>query len=85
MLICQVIGSVIATRKHGKLTGSKFMIVEPLPLAESSECFVAVDNVGAGAGEKVLVTRGGAARIACGAEDIPVDAAIVGIIDEGTY
>ena len=81
MLICQVKGSIISTRKNEKLTGCKFMIVEPLP---SGQSFVAVDNVGAGVGETVLVVQGSGARAAY-SPDMPVDAAIVGIIDEGTY
>jgi len=81
MLICQVKGSIISTRKNEKLTGCKFLLVEPLP---NGQTFVAVDNVGAGVGETVLVVQGSSARAAY-AGDIPVDAAIVGIIDEGTY
>ena len=81
MLICRVTGSVISTRKNERLLGCKFMIVEPVP---SGEPFVAVDNIGAGVDERVLVVQGSCARIAC-SQDMPVDAAIVGIIDEGTY
>ena len=81
MLICRVIGSVISSRKNEKLTGSKFLIVQQ---DGKNEPFVAVDNVGAGANETVLVVQGSGARIACH-ENMPVDAAIVGIIDEGTY
>ena len=44
--------------------------------------FVATDNVGAGIGETVLVARGSAARIGCGVPDAPIDAAVVGIVDE---
>ena len=44
---------------------------------------VAIDNVGAGIGEVVLVTKGSAARIGCGMEKVPVDAAVVGIVDDG--
>ena len=84
MIIGQVMGSVIATRKHEKLTGSKFLVVMPLD-TDNPACLVAVDRIGAGAGERVLVARGGAARLACGAADMPVDAAVVGIIDEGSY
>ena len=81
MIICRVVGSIISTRKNEKLTGCKFLVVQPI----SEEApFVAVDNIGAGADERVLVVRGSAARCAC-SKDMPVDAAVVGIIDEGTY
>ena len=49
--------------------------------ASEGETFVAIDNVGAGVGEIVLVAKGSAARIGCGCETAPVDAAIVGIVD----
>ena len=52
--------------------------------AQPSERFVAVDNVGCGIGETVLVATGSAARIGCGKESSPIDAAIVGIVDAGT-
>ena len=80
MQICKVIGSVISTRKNETLTGCRFLIVEP----KNAPQFVAVDNIGAGVGEAVLVVTGSAARIACGNSDTPTDAAIVGIIDEGS-
>ena len=79
MLIGKVIGSVIATRKNENLTGSKFLIVEAMHGCEPKRV-VAVDNVGAGAGEIVLVTMGSAARV-CLAPNTPVDAVIVGIVD----
>jgi len=83
MLICRVAGSVIATRKHEKLRGCKLMIVEPM---SGGDAFVAVDNIGAGVDERVLVVRGSGARLAYdSSEAMPIDAAIVGIIDEGTY
>ncbi len=81
MIIAKVTGSVVSTRKNEKLVGSKFMIVEPLGEKDSS--LVAIDDVGAGIGEYVLVATGSAARIGCGVENSPVDAAIVGIIDDG--
>jgi len=81
MIIGKVIGSVVSTRKIENLVGSKFMIIEPLSGSEKKE-IVAVDNVGAGIGEKVLVAFGSAARIGCGKELSPIDAAIVGIVDE---
>ena len=84
MIIGKVVGSVVATRKNEKLVGSKFLIVEPFKdMSGVHGKFVAVDNVGAGIGETVLVATGSAARIGCGADNSPVDAAIVGIVDEG--
>ena len=85
MLVGKVIGSIVSTRKNENLIGSKFMIVEPLSvMGGSAERIVAVDNVGAGIGEIVLVATGSAARIGCNLTDSPVDAAIVGIVDSGT-
>ena len=63
-----------------KLIGNKFLIVEPLETGISP--FIAIDNVGAGIGEKVLVAFGSAARIGCDQKEAPIDAAIVGIVDE---
>ena len=82
MIICRVTGSVISTRKNESLTGQRFLIVEPID--GKSPGFVAADNIGAGVDENVLVVQGSGARIALGGNHIPVDAAIVGIIDEGT-
>ena len=85
MLVGKVIGSIVSTRKNENLIGSKFMIVEPLAVMNGKgERIVAVDNVGAGIGEIVLVATGSAARIGCNLTDSPVDAAIVGIVDSGT-
>lgn len=81
MLVGKVVGSVVATRKNEKLLGNKFMIVEPYSNMAQNGRIVAIDNVGAGIGETVLVATGSAARIGCGVESAPVDAAIVGIVD----
>ncbi len=81
MIVGKVVGSVVATRKNEGLIGSKFMIVEPNSNMSNSGRIVAVDNVGAGIGELVLVATGSAARIGCAMDNAPVDAAIVGIID----
>ena len=81
MFVGKVVGSIVSTRKNDKLIGSKFMIVESV-MSGSTEKLVAVDNVGAGIGETVLVAEGSAARIGCDLENAPVDAAIVGIVDE---
>ena len=83
MIIGKVTGSVVSTRKNERLIGSKFMVVEPLPGMGDGHRIVAVDNVGAGIGELVLVATGSAARIGCDMAQAPVDAAIVGIIDSG--
>ena len=80
MIVGKVVGSVVSTRKSEKLIGSKFMIIEPVHHMKGDlSQLVAIDMIGAGVGEYVLV----AARIGCGVETAPVDAAIVGIIDDG--
>ena len=82
MLIGKIVGSVVSTRKNENLVGSKFMVVEPAHKTGNGN-IVAIDNVGAGIGEYVLVATGSAARIGCNMETAPVDAAIVGIVDDG--
>ena len=82
MIVGKVVGSVVATRKNENLLGNKFLIVEPYDKMSGNGRIVAIDNVGAGIGEEVLVALGSAARIGCGAETSPIDAAIVGIIDD---
>ncbi len=83
MIIGKVVGSIVSTRKNENLIGNKFMIVEPVPSMRGGwGNFVAIDNIGAGIGEYVLVSCGSAARIGCDMEKSPVDAAIVGIIDD---
>ena len=83
MIIGKVVGSVVSTRKCENLVGNKFMIVEPISSLKVSNRIVAIDKIGAGIGELVLVAQGSAARVGCGMEKAPVDAAIVGILDEG--
>ena len=84
MIVGKVVGSVVSTRKSDNLIGQKFMIVEPLQHMKGSlNQLVAIDNIGAGVGEFVLVAQGSAARIGCGLDSAPIDAAIVGIIDDG--
>ena len=77
-------GSIVSTRKNENLIGNKFMIVEPVSSMKAQGTLVAIDNIGAGIGEYVLVACGSAARIGCGMDNSPVDAAIVGIIDDPT-
>ena len=83
MIICEVVGHVWATKKEESLSGLKLMVVRQLDEhdAPTGRTSVAADVVGAGIGEKVLVVSGSTARKAFGREDIPVDSAIVGIID----
>lgn len=84
MIVGKVVGSIVSTRKSDKLVGNKFMIVEPVQrMSKHTDQLVAIDNIGAGIGEIVLVAQGSAARIGCGLETAPIDAAIVGIIDDG--
>jgi ethanolamine utilization protein EutN len=84
VLIGKVVGTVISTRKNPNLVGNKFLIIEPY---EGFECkgsgrIVAVDNVGSGIGDLVLVATGSAARIGCDMNNAPIDAAVVGIVDD---
>lgn len=84
MLAGKVVGSVVSTRKSEKLVGNKFMIVElPSKMSSEKQQMIAIDTIGAGIGEYVLVVTGSAARIGCDIPEAPVDAAIVGIIDDG--
>lgn len=80
MIICKVVGNVWATKKEDSMSGLKLMIVCPSSGQGSANTFVAADIVGAGIGEMVLVVSGSTASVAVG-RSIPVDAAIVGIID----
>lgn len=85
MIIGKVVGTVISTRKNPNLVGSKFLIVDPMEDFNKNyeqSRLVAVDNVGAGVGEIVLVSIGSAARVGCGNENSPVDACVVGIVDD---
>ncbi len=84
MIVGKVIGSIVSTRKNENLVGNKFMVVEPLEgMGDTNNKIVAIDNIGAGIGELVLVAIGSAARIGCGMDASPIDAAIVGIVDDG--
>lgn len=85
MIIGKVTGSIVATRKNEKLVGCKLMIVEIFEKMNNGKSkIIAVDNVGAGIGEVVLIAQGSAARIGCNLDNSPVDAAIVGIVDNGS-
>ena len=83
MIVGKVIGSVVSTRKMKSLVGNKFMVIEPIAsMGNPAKKIIAIDNIGAGIGEMVLVVLGSTARISSGNPESPVDAAIVGIIDE---
>ncbi|MGG5461110.1 EutN/CcmL family microcompartment protein [Clostridium sp. B9] len=83
MELGKVVGNVWATRKDEKLNGQKFLVVKLLKSKDELRegFFVAADNAGAGIGDTVLITKGGAARQSIGNREIPIDAAIVGIVD----
>ena len=84
MQIARVIGTVVATQKSRKFEGAKLLLVQPLNADDTSRgtAVLAVDSVGAGVGEKVLVVlEGRAAGEALDRKWAPVDAAIIGIID----
>jgi ethanolamine utilization protein EutN len=84
MLLARIVGTVVATRKDERLVSSKFLVVRPIDPAGRPEgnYLVAVDTVDAGVGETVLVVSGSSARMAAGLKDAPVDAAIIGIVDQ---
>jgi ethanolamine utilization protein EutN len=84
MQIARVVGTVVSTQKNRKLEGAKLLLVQPLSLDDEPRgvSLIAIDSVGAGVGEKVLVViEGKAAGDALGKKAAAVDAAIIGIID----
>ena len=84
MQIARVIGTLVSTRKHRKFEGAKLLLVQPLNADDTPRgtAMLAIDGVGAGVDEKVLVVmEGRAAGEALGRKAAPVDAAIIGIID----
>jgi ethanolamine utilization protein EutN len=89
MILARVEGSVVATKKNTKMTGSKFLLVRPLVIDSAkggdwkpgTSTLVVVDSLGAGEGEIVLVVQGSSARLAADDKDSPVDAVVVGLVD----
>ena len=83
MLLAKIVGTVVATRKDPRLVSSKLLIARPMDPRGKAEggYLVAVDTVDAGVGETVLIVSGSSARMASGLKDMPVDAAIVGVVD----
>lgn len=88
MQIGRVVGTVVSTQKHKKLEGAKLLLVQPMTLEDQPRgaAVLAIDSVGAGVGEKVLlVIEGKAAGDALGRKGAAVDAAIIGIVDVVDY
>ena len=84
MKLARVVGTVVSTQKHRKLDGAKLLLVQPITLDDKplGTALLAVDSVGAGVREKVLIVlEGRAAGDALGRKAAPVDAAIIGIVD----
>ena len=83
MILAKVVGTVVATRKDARLVRSKLLLAQPIDPRGKAQGnhLVAVDTVDAGFGETVLIVSGSSARMAAGLKDMPVDAAIVGIVD----
>ena len=82
MVIGRVVNKVVSTRKYDQLNGFKLLVIEPC-FCESKKCFVVADELGAGEGEIVLVTKGSSVSHAIN-KKAPIDAVVIGIIDEGT-
>lgn len=89
MFLAKVTGSLVATQKVGSMVGKKLLVVEPYridpqtrsELKSTGRTLVAVDTVGAGEGELVLVTQGSSARLTPETKNLPVDTVIIGIVD----
>lgn len=89
MLVAKVTGSLVSTQKTESMVGRKLLVVEPCrldaetrrTLSSTGRAFVAVDTVGAGEGEFVLITQGSSARLTPETKTLPVDTVIIGIID----
>ena len=97
MFLARVTGNVVASQKDRSLNGQKLFVVEPLSvkydettkkpasLANTGRAIVALDVVGAGEGQLVLVTQGSSARMTEQTKNLPADAVIIGIVDSATY
>ena len=89
MYLGKVIGSVVATKKDETMTGRKLLMVRPMlvdaenpsQLKPGANTIVCIDTLGAGEGELVMFAQGSSARQADGMKALPVDAAIVGLVD----
>jgi microcompartment protein CcmK/EutM len=89
MFLAKVTGNVTATQKVSEMVGQKLLIVEPLRVNEKTKgdlvgtgrTFISVDTVGAGEGETVLIVQGSSARFTEDTKTLPIDCAIIGIVD----
>ena len=89
MFVAKVTGSLVATQKVDSMVGRKMLMVEPYrldfttrnKLISTGRSLVAVDTVGAGEGEYVLITQGSSARLTPETKNLPVDTVIIGIVD----
>jgi microcompartment protein CcmK/EutM len=84
MILARVVGTVVATRKDPRLEGKTLLVLKPVSPEGKDDAgyVVAIDTVGAGNRERVLAVSGSSARMAEGCKDVPVDTAIVGIVDD---
>ncbi|UUO05210.1 EutN/CcmL family microcompartment protein [Blastopirellula sp. J2-11] len=90
MFIAKVTGSVIATQKVESMVGNKLLVVEPYrlepkdrgSLVTTGRTFIAVDMLGAGVGDYVLITQGSSARLTPETKHLPIDCVVVGIVDQ---
>ena len=88
MFIARVRGNVVTTQKVAKMTGKKLLLVEPMRVDEAGKSIsptgrslVAVDSIGGGTDDLVLVTQGSSARLTEATSDAPIDCVVIGIID----
>jgi microcompartment protein CcmK/EutM len=89
MFVARVTGSLVATQKVASMTGQKLLTVEPYRVDDKSRdrlvptgrTFVAVDTLGAGIDEFVLICQGSSARLTPETEKLPIDAVVIGLID----
>lgn len=86
MITAKLIGHIWSTRKADSLNGLKLMQAEIIGGGtDSGKRIIVVDIISAGIGDRVIVTTGSSARRMLGNDDVPVDAVVVGIIDEDCH
>lgn len=82
MITAKLIDNIWATRKASSLNGLKLMLAEVIGGSTEGQRLIVVDTISAGVGDRVIITMGSSARRMLGDDDIPVDAVVVGIIDD---